>query len=151
PAIRENERIPSRYQKVRAELEDTLLAVDGAGTGAEREHVLDLRSRFAAVLEAWDAAARRNEDLAKQVNDLRAEYERGIAELELAVLVKTSAEAQNGLGTWRDAYLKGEETYHDAERRYEEIRAPYEAALRAAEQRYEAARAQYVTVVEQLR
>jgi preprotein translocase SecA subunit len=150
PAVRDQERIPSRYQKIRGELEETLLEGDGTEASTERSHMVEIRARFAAILEAWDAAATRTEDLARQLNDVRAEYERGIADLELARLVKASRDA-NGIGTWRTAYVEGERTYHEAERRYEELREPYETGLRAAEQHYESQRAEYVAVVERLR
>jgi hypothetical protein len=150
PAIRDMERVPSRFQKVREEVETALLGVAGDGVAAERSRVEGLRDRFTALLGAWDGTARRTEDLARDVNEARADYERGIADLEIAVLVRGEANG-DGLATWRDAYANGDSTYHDAERRYEEIRGPYEAQLRAAEERYETQRAEYVRVVDDLR
>ncbi len=157
PAIRDNDPVPSRFQRVREELEGALLAVDGAGVAAERGRVESLRDRFVAVLEAWDGAGRRSEDLAREVNEVRAEYERGVADLEIAALVHGGVGGGNGAGedaelaTWREAYTRNDAAYHDAEQRYEEHRAPYETALRAAEDHYERQRADYVRVVEDLR
>jgi preprotein translocase SecA subunit len=151
PAIREHDAVPSGFQRVREELEAALLEADGAGAASERHRLEGLGERFRAVLAAWDEAGRRSEDLAREVNEVRSEYDRGIAELEIAVLVRGSAASDNGLGTWRDTYTQSERTYHEAERRYEELRTPYEEQLRAAEQRYESQRAEYVRVVEDLR
>jgi preprotein translocase SecA subunit len=151
PAIRDHDAVPSRFQRVRDELEAALLQADGVGTADERHRLEGIGERFRQVLTAWDEAARRTEDLAREVNEVRAEYERGIADLEIAVLVRESSGSDNGLGTWRDSYSRSEQTYHEAERRYEELRTPYEEQLRAAEQRYESQRADYVRVVEDLR
>src|SRR5262249_24313967 len=99
PAIRDQDPVPSRYQRGREELEQALLGADGDGVTSERARVESLRERFASTLEAWDAAARRTDDLARELNEARSEYERGIADLELAVLVRGGG-GENGLGTW---------------------------------------------------
>jgi preprotein translocase SecA subunit len=151
PAIRDQDAVPSRFQHAREELEAALLEADGAGARTERHRFQGLGERFRDVLAAWDDAGRRSDDLAREVNEVRAEYERSIADLEIAVLVRGSTPTDNGLGTWRDAYAQSERTYHEAERRYEELRTPYEEQLRAAEQHYESQRAEYVRVVEDLR
>src|SRR6185503_3887991 len=150
PALRDNDAVPSRFQKVREELETALLEVDGGGVTAERGRLEALRNRFTALLEAWDSPGRRSDDLAREVNETRAEYERGIADLEIAVLVRADV-GGDGIDTWKEAYTRGEATYHDAERRHDEILRPYEEQLRAAEERYESERAEYVRVVEDLR
>jgi preprotein translocase subunit SecA len=150
PAIRDNDAVPSRFQKAREDLEGALLEIDGTGVGAERSRLESVRSQFNTLLQVWDEGNRRTEDLGRQVNETRAEYERAIADLEIGVLVR--GEQGNGdVGTWREAYLRADASYHDAERRWEEIRAPYEQQLRAAEEQYETKRAEYVRVVEELR
>ncbi len=151
PAIREHEPVPSRYQKVREELEQNLLASDGSGGLVEHARASELRERFASVLATWDEAGRRTEDLARELSDARSAYERGIADLEVAILVKGPGAGNGDLSSWRTAYVDAEHSYHDAERRYEELRGPYEEAMRGADQQYESQRAQYVSVVEQLR
>jgi preprotein translocase SecA subunit len=150
PAIRDHDPVPSRFQKVREELETALFAVDGPGAAAERSRAESLRDRFSACLATWDAAERRGDDLAREVNEVRAEYERAIADLEIAVLVRGTP-GEDGLASWREGYVSGERIYQDAERRYEELRTPYEVQLRAAEEHYESQRAEYVRVVEDLR
>src|SRR5215470_9474098 len=125
PAIRDSDPVPSRFQRVREELEGALLAVDGAGAAAERSRVESLRDRFGGVLEAWDGGGRRSDDLAREVNEVRAEYERAVADLEIAALVRGGAgNGDEDLATWREAYTRNEAVYQEAERRYEELRAP---------------------------
>jgi len=150
PAIRDHDAIPSRFEKAREELETALLEIDGTGVGAERSRLETVRGRFNALLASWSEGARRTEDLAREVNETRADYERGIADLEIGVLVRANG-ADDGLDSWREAYTRAEAAYQDAERRWEELRRPYEEQLRAAEDHYESKRADYVRVVEELR
>src|SRR6185369_16824259 len=149
PAIRDNDPVPTRFVKVREDLEGALMQVE-TGVGDERSRLESIRGQFNTLLSAWDEGARRTDDLARQVNETRAEYERAIADLEIGVLVRCQ-QGNGDVGTWRDAYLRADATYHDAERRWEEIRGPYEQQLRAAEEQYESKRAEYVRVVEELR
>src|SRR5262249_19004457 len=99
PAIRDLEPVPSRFQKACEDVETALLAIDGGGVAAERTRAEGLRDRFRTLLAAWDGAARRTEELAEQINQARSEYERGIADLEIAVLVRGDANG-DGLATW---------------------------------------------------
>jgi preprotein translocase SecA subunit len=151
PAIRDRDPIPPRYRRVKEELESLLLGAGAGGVEGERADLVTLRDRYEAMLTAWEEGGQRSDDHGRELNERRAEYERGIAELELALLVKGPVAGNGELAQWREAYRSAEEVYVTAEREHEELQRPYEEAVRAAERRYEEARAQYVAAVEEIR
>src|SRR5579862_2882605 len=144
PAVRDRDPIPPRYRRVKEELETTLLDAAGAGAVAtEKTALQELRQRYEAVLEAWEERGARSEDAGRELDERRAEYERGLSVMELALLVKGNV---NGGGNGdpdalRVDYRQAEDDYVESERLHEEKRAPFEEALRAAERRYEEERA----------
>src|SRR5262249_12945245 len=87
PAIRDQDPIPPRYARVKQEMEAALLETDAAGAATERSDLDDVRLRYDAALRLWSEGGR-TETVARELNDRRAEYERGLAQLELALLVK---------------------------------------------------------------
>src|SRR5581483_1924420 len=154
PAVRDHDPIPVRYRRIKEEIETTLLGADaGATVASERSAFEDLRSRYEAVLEVWEEGGARTDEIGRQVDERRAEYERGLSVLELALLVKGNAGvAGNGeLEALRAEYVAAEDEYIEAERLHEEKRGPYEEALRVAERRYEDERTKYVAAVEDIR
>jgi preprotein translocase SecA subunit len=149
-AVRDRDAIPERYRRAKEELETALLADAAGGAVAERRAEFEaLRGRYDAALAAWEE--QRTQDVARGLDERRAEYERGVGLLELALLVEGPGAVDGELGEWRAAYRAAEAAYAEAERRYEEARRPYEEGLRAAERRYEEARRGYVEKVEQIR
>ncbi len=154
PAVRDRDPIPSRYRRVKTELESTLLQAAGGGAVATERSALEaLRARYEAVLDAWEEGSLRNDDAGRELDERRAEYERGLSLMELALLVKGEVNgAGNGeLESLRGEYRQAEDEYVEAERLHEEKRVPLEEALRAAERRYEEERAKYVAAVEDIR
>jgi preprotein translocase SecA subunit len=155
PAVRERRPIPARYRAVRDELETALLHADAAGdvaaTAVERSSLQDLRARFEEALAAWEEDGGRSPEIGRQLDDRRAQYERGLSVMELAVLVKGQVAGNGRLEELRAAYRAAEDAYVEAERLHEERRQPYEEAVRAAERRYEEDRQQYVAAVEHIR
>src|SRR5579875_2864443 len=138
-AVRERDAIPERYRRAKEELEAALMVDAAGGVLAERRaEFAALRERYDAALAAWEEE--RTEQVARALDDRRAEYERGAGLLELALLVDGPGALDGELGEWRAAYRAAEAAYAEAERRYEEARQPYEEGLRAAERRYEEAR-----------
>ncbi len=151
PAVRDRDPVPPRYQRVKAEMEATLLADGGGDAVAEERAQLDAtRTRYDEALAVWESG-NRGEDVARELNDRRSEYERGLAQLEIALLVKGPVAGNGELAEWRKSFLDAEQSYVEAERRDAEERAPYEEGLRAAERHYEDERAKYVGAVEEIR
>jgi preprotein translocase SecA subunit len=152
PAVRDRGTIPERYRRIKDELESTLFAAEGVGAiEAERSSLSELKARYEAVLAAWEEGGQRGDEVARELDDRRSQYERGLSMLEIAVLVKGAAAGNGELADLRATYRAAEDSYVEAERLHEEKRVPYEEALRAAERRYEAERAKYVAAVEEIR
>src|SRR5213080_281533 len=152
PAVRDHDPVPPRYLRVKGELETALLeAGGGTAVASERAHLEELRARYGAVLDAWEQVGHRTDDTARELDERRAEYERGLSTFELALLVKGGAAGNGDLAELCARYRGAEDAYVEAERLHEEKRGPYEEALRAAEQRYEESRRQYVERVEEIR
>jgi len=152
PAVRDHDPVPPRYLRVKGELETALLgAGGGAAVASERAGLEELKARYGAVLDAWEQVGHRTDDTARELDERRAEYERGLSTFELALLVKGGAAGNGDLAELCGRYRAAEDAYVEAERLHEEKRGPYEEALRAAEQRYEESRRQYVERVEEIR
>ncbi len=152
PAVRDHDPVPPRYRNVKEEIETTLLgAGGGAAVATERQGLEELRTRYEAVLEAWEQVGHRTDDVARELDERRAQYERGLSTFELALLVKAGVGGNGNLADICTEYRAAEEAYIEAERLHEEKRGPYEEALRAAERRYEESRRVYVDKVEEIR
>jgi len=151
-AVRDHDPIPQRYRRVKEELETTLMAGDASGAVApERSAFEELRRRYEHVLAAWEDRGQRTEETARILDERRSEYEHGLSSIELALIVKGGAGGNGELVELRQTYQGAEDTYVEAERLHEEQRRPLEEAIRAAERRYEDERAEYVAAVEQIR
>src|SRR5262249_22176970 len=88
PAIRDYDPIPARYARVKEEMEASLLQVDESGAVApERSELEDVRIRYDAALRMWSEGGR-TDTVAQELNERRSVYERSLAQLELALLVK---------------------------------------------------------------
>ncbi|HLK12179.1 MAG TPA: preprotein translocase subunit SecA [Candidatus Binatia bacterium] len=149
-AVRDRDVIPERYRRAKEELEAGLLAgAEGAAVVSQRAEFEGLRGRYDAALAAWEE--QRSHEVGRELDERRAEYERGLALLELALLVDGPAAGDGEMSEWRAAYRAADAAHAEAERRYEEERSPYEEGLRAAERRYEEARRGYVEKVEEIR
>ncbi|HSV05533.1 MAG TPA: SEC-C metal-binding domain-containing protein, partial [Candidatus Binatus sp.] len=151
PAVRDHDPIPRRYRQVKEELEATLFGAEVGTASTERSELEELRGRYETVLAAWEEGGVRTDETARELDERRAQYERGLSMLELALLVKGGAAGNGELAELRAAYRAAEDSYVESERLHEETRAPYEEAVRAAERRYEADRAKYVAAVEEIR
>src|SRR5689334_6602458 len=154
PAVRDRDPIPARYRRVKDELESTLLdAGGGSAVAGERSALQELRARYESALEAWEERGARSDEAGRELDERRAEYERGLSVMELALLVKGNVNggANGDLDALRVEYRQAEDDYVESERLHEEKRAPFEEAMRAAERRYEDERAKYVAAVEDIR
>jgi preprotein translocase SecA subunit len=154
PAIRDSDPIPARYAQIKEEMEASLLVEgaggDGGAVASERSELDEMRVRYDAALRMWSEGTR-TDAVARELNERRSEYERGLAQLELALLVKGPVAGNGELMSWRQAYQAAEQAYVDAEREHAAEQAPFDEGLRAAERRYEEQRLEYVSTVEEIR
>src|SRR5205814_1465173 len=124
-------------------LEATLLGAEtGTAVATERSELEELRSRYESVLAAWEEGGVRTDETARELDERRAQYERGLSVMELALLVKGGATGNGELAEIRVSYRTSEDDYVEAERLHQETQTPYEEAVRAAERRYGADRMQ---------
>src|SRR5215471_16038154 len=152
PAIRDHDPIPVRYARVKKEMEASLLEAGDAGAiASERSELESVRVRYDETLRRWSEDGQRDDDIARELNECRSEYERSLAQLELAVLVKGPVAGNGELATWRQTYEEAEQAYIQIEREHDAAQAPFEEGKHAAERRYEDARIQYVSAVEEIR
>jgi preprotein translocase SecA subunit len=150
PAIRDADPIPARYVRAKEEVEASLLEADDAGVASERSALEEMRVRYDAALRLWSEGGR-TDSVARELNERRSEYERGLGRLELALLVRGPVASNGELATWRQQHAEAEQAYVDIERQHDAEQAPYEEGLRAAERRHEEERLQYVSAVEEIR
>src|SRR4029453_16891259 len=98
-------------------MEASLLATDESGAAAsERSDLEAMRLRYDATLRLWSEGGR-TDTVARELNERRSEYERGLAQLELALLVKGPVAGNGELESWREAYEEAERAYVEIERR----------------------------------
>ncbi len=153
PAIRDGDPIPARYVAVKEEMEASLLGEAGAGAvdaPAEREQLEESRLKYDAALRLWTEGGR-TQRVAQELDERRSEYERGLGQLEVALLVRGPVAGNGELEGWRQAHQEAEREFVEIERAHEAEQQPYEDGLRAAERRYEDQRLQYVSAVEEIR
>src|SRR5262245_7981311 len=153
PAIRDHDPIPVRYARVKEEMEASLFegGGDAGAVTAERSELESVRARYDEMLRRWSEDGQRDDDVARELNERRSEYERGLGQLELALLVKGPVAGNGELAAWRQTYEEAEQAYVEIEREHDAARAPFEEGQRAAERRYEHARVEYVSAVEEIR
>src|SRR5262249_31410988 len=150
-AIRDFDPIPPRYEQIKEEMEASLFeSGDGGAVASERSELEAVRVRYDAALRLWSEGGR-TDTVARELNERRSEYERGLGQLELALLIRGPAAGNGELATWRPAHGEAEQAYIETERQYDAERAPFEEGKRAAERRYEEQRLQYVSAVEEIR
>jgi len=126
PAVRDHDPIPRRYRQVKEELEATLFGAEVGTASTERSELEELRGRYETVLAAWEEGGVRTDETARELDERRAQYERGLSMMELALLVKGGAAGNGELAELRTAYRTAEDSYVEAERLHEEKRGPYE-------------------------
>src|SRR5215468_3116967 len=152
PAIRDHDPIPARYARVKEEMEASLLEAGDAGAiASERSELESMRERYDETLRRWSEDGQRDDDIARELNERRSEYERSLGQLELALLVKGPVAGNGELATWRQTYEEAEQAYIQIEREHDTAQAPFEEGKQAAERHYEDARIQYVSAVEEIR
>ena len=152
PAVRDRQPVPVRYRDAKAEMERALLEAGADGAVAAARGELDaVRARFDEVLVAWEEQERRSEALGRELDERRAAYERGLTQLELALMLNGAAAGDGELAQWQQAYREAEDAYLAAEREDAAAREPYERARRSIEQRFEEQSAEMRATVEELR
>ena len=148
-ALHELRSVPERYLQVKESLEVSLLEA-GDTEGAEvRSAFEEARQAFSESLVRWQQGDGERQELMEALDERRRNYEQRINDYDFAV---TSAVLSRG--EHAPVVAEYEETrmaFEEAEASCEEVRRPYEEAIREAQRNYEAKRQEYVRVVEEIR
>ncbi len=148
-ALHELRTIPERYLQVKESLETSLLKEGNTEEPEARRAFEEAREAFSSTLERWRQVDGERRDLMEALDEKRRNYEQRVNDYEFAV---TSAVLSRGEHAPMVAeYEEARRAYEEAEAHCEEVRIPYEEAIRAAQRNYEAKRQEYIRVVEEIR
>ncbi len=141
--------IPERYLRVKETLESSLSEA-GDGVPAEaREDFTEARAAFDESLERWQEGNGRRAEIMEALDETRRNYEQRVNDYEFAVANAVLARGEHAAHVAE--YEEARRSFEEAEARCEEVRAPYEAAIRAAQKDYESKRQEYVSIIEEVR
>jgi len=148
-ALHELRTIPERYLQVKENLETSLLKEGNTEEPEARRAFEEAREAFSSTLERWGQVDGERRELMEALDEKRRNYEQRVNDYEFAV---TSAVLSRGEHASMVAeYEEARRAYEEAEAHCEEVRVPYEEAIRAAQRNYEAKRQEYIRVVEEIR
>jgi len=148
-ALHEMRSIPERYLEVKESLESSLLSAAGAGAAETRRAFEEALRAFGEYLERWEEADGGRQDLMEALDERRRNYEQRINDYEFAVT--NLILSQGGEASVVTEYEEARRAFEQAETRCEEVRQPYEEAIRQAQRNYETKRQEYVRAVEEIR
>jgi len=140
--------IPESYLEVKQNLDAAILEEEGIGLEARRVFE-EACQTFAESLDRWQAADGARPELLDAIDDKRRAYEQSLEEYEFELTKVVVARGEDA-AIVRE-FEGNREAYEEAETRCEEIRIPYEAAVRKSQDAYEAKRQEYVRAVEEVR
>ena len=141
--------IPERYLQVKESLEASLSGAAEAEVSESGRAFEEARQAFSGHLERWQRGDGERQGLMELLDEARRIYEQRINDYEFWV---TSLVLSRGEHAATVAEYEGaRRAYEEAEARCEELRIPYEEALRQAQKNYEAKRQEYTRVVEKIR
>ncbi len=148
-ALHEARSIPERYLRVKESLQTALLGA-GATVDSESQSAFEeARQNFSGVLERWQEKDGERPEMAESLDEKRRNYEQRINDYEFAVATNLLSRGEHaGLVAEYEAARKA---FEEAEARCDEVRRPYEEAVREAQRSYEAKRQEYTRIVEEIR
>ncbi|MBI2091244.1 MAG: preprotein translocase subunit SecA, partial [Deltaproteobacteria bacterium] len=148
-ALHELRSIPERYLQVKEGLESSLLEAADSGGLETRRAFEEALHAFGEYLERWQEADGGRRELMEALDERRRNYEQRVSDYEFAVT--NLLLSQGGNAPVVAEYEAARTEFEQAEARCEEIRRPYEEALRQAQRNYETKRQEYVRAVEEIR
>jgi len=141
--------IPERYLQVKESLEASLSGAAEAEVSESGRAFEEARQAFSGHLERWQRGDGERQGLMELLDEARRIYEQRINDYEF--WVTSLVLSRGGHATTVAEYEEARRAYEEAEARCEELRIPYEEALRQAQKNYEAKRQEYTRVVEKIR
>jgi len=141
--------IPERYLQVKENLEASLSGAAEAEVSESGRAFEEARQAFSGHLERWQRGDGERQGLMELLDEARRIYEQRINDYEF--WVTSLVLSRGGHAATVAEYEEARRAYEEAEARCEELRIPYEEALRQAQKNYEAKRQEYTRVVEEIR
>ncbi len=141
--------IPERYLEVKSSLETSVLELGGAERSKVRRAFEEARDGLSEYLERWQDADGGREGLVEPVDERRRTYEEQLDEYEFAVAKSVLSKGEHAALVAE--YDEAHRAYDEAEARCDEVRRPYEEAIREAQTTYEAKQQEYGRAVEEIR
>ncbi len=141
--------IPGRYLEVKEKLETSLAQAANREDSEVRRAFEEARQAFGDYLNRWQQGDGERPELMEALDEKRRNYEQRINDYDFAV---TNAVLSRGEHAPVVAeYEEVRRAYEEAEARCEELRRPYEEALREAQKNHEAKRQEHLRMVEEIR
>ena len=148
-ALHEASSIPERYLRAKDKLEAALLEVGATVESESRSAFEEARQDFSDVLERWQEKNGERSEVAEGLDEKRRSYEQGMNDYEFAAATQLLSRGEHaGLVA---EYEAARNAFEEAEARCEEVRRPYEEAVREAQRSYETKRQEYTRIVEEIR
>jgi len=141
--------IPERYLKVKEHIEAALFASGNALEPKAGRALEEASVAFREHLTRWQQGDGERQDLMEALDETRRNYEQRLSDYEF--VAAKSALARGEHATVVAEYEEARRAFEEAETRCEEIRRPYEEAIREAQKSHEARRQEYVRAVEEIR
>ena len=148
-ALHELQALPERYLRAKESLESSL-AVGGDGVAAEHRSAFEeARDAFNESLERWKEGNGQRAEIMEALDEKRRNYEQRVNDYEFVVANSVLSRGEHAAEVAEYEEARG--AFEEAEARCEEVRRPYEEAIREAQKNYESKRQEYVRIVEEVR
>ncbi|HEY2988230.1 MAG TPA: preprotein translocase subunit SecA, partial [Candidatus Binatia bacterium] len=148
-ALHELHGIPERYLRVKEDLESSLTEAGDGVVAEAREAFEEARATFNDSLERWQEGNGRRAEIMEALDETRRNYEQRVNDYEFAAANAVLARGDHAAEVAE--YEEVRRAFEEAETRCEEVRTPYEEAIRGAQRNYESKRQEYVKIVEEVR
>jgi preprotein translocase SecA subunit len=148
-ALHELRSIPERYLQAKESLEASLLGAGDREESEIRRAFEEARQDFSQYLAHWQQGDGERQEIMEALDEKRRNYEQRVNDYEFAVTNAVLSQGEHAQVVAE--YEETRRAFEEAEARCEEVRRPYEEAIREAQRNYEAKRQEYVRVVEEIR
>jgi preprotein translocase SecA subunit len=141
--------IPDGYLRAKESLETAIIETANGSAPETTSEFAEAKDGFTETLERWQENIRERQALMESLDEKRRIYEQRLIDLEFENARAMLAHGEHAamVSEYEQAYR----AFEEAETRCEEIRMPYEEAVRKAQENYENKRQEYLRMVEQVR
>jgi len=141
--------IPDGYLRAKESLETAIIEAANGSAPETAGEFAEARDGFTETLERWQENTRERQALMESLDEKRRIYEQRLIDLEFENARAVLAQGEHAAVVTE--YEQVYRAFEEAETRCEEIRMPYEEAVRKAQENYESKRQEYLRMVEQVR